>query len=263
MGVVGGWDGCAAMGSVIIVDTNSAESGLYDRILAKAPEGCQVRRERLDVCDVSIVTAHGTLLVERKHVADLCSSLSDGRFREQRARQLAAVDRDERVSVAWIVEGPLLGWHALHKPTDFSNAQMEAAVITTTIRDGLPILRVPDATSCAEAVLYLHKRLAAGDLDGAAATQRARAVGYGDVVHVKKATNKDRCMVWRMMLATTPGVSMSKADAIAALYATPGALVDMLRNRGAASLKELAAVPVGARKLGPAVAKRIIEVFGM
>ena len=66
-----------------------------------------------------------------------------------------------------------------------------------------------------------------------------------------------------MMLATTPGVSMSKADAIAALYATPGALVDMLRNRGAASLKELAAVPVGARKLGPAVAKRIIEVFGM
>ena len=252
------------MGSVIIIDTNSGETGLYERILAKAPADCQVRRERLDVCDVSIVTAHGTLLVERKHVADLCSSLSDHRYSEQKARQLAAVDTSERVSLAWLVEGPLLGWHALHKPTDFSNAQMEAAVITTAIRDGIPVLRVPDAASCAEAVLYLHKRLAAGDLDGAAASQRARAAGYGDVVHVRKAVNKDAPMVWRMMLSTTPGCSMAKADAIAAVYATPGALVDMLRSRGVkAGVKELASVPVGARKLGPAVAKRIVEVFGL
>ena len=250
-------------GSVIIVDTNTGEDSLYERIAAKALPGCQVRRERLDVCDVSIVTAHGTLLVERKHVADLCSSLSDNRYKEQKARQLAAVDLDERVSVLWVVEGPLLGWHALHKPTDFSNAQMEAAVITTAVRDSIPVLRVPDAASCAEAVLYLHKRLASGELDGAAASQRTRAAGYGNVVHVKKATNKDRFMVWQMMLATTPGISMSKSAAIAALYATPGALVDMLRSRGAASLKELAAVPVGTRKLGPAVAKRIIDVFGM
>ena len=186
----------------IMVDTNAGENGLFEKIAAKAV--CPVTRERLDVGDVSIISKHGTILVERKHVADLISSISDGRYANQRARQLAAVAADEtgRTQVVWIVEGPLSGWFALHKPMDFPNGQMEAAIISTAVRDGIPILRALNSEAVAEMVLYLYKRLDAGDLDGAAKAQKRAAAGYGDIVHVKKARNHDAGLTFKMMIAT-------------------------------------------------------------
>ena len=86
---------------------------LYAKLAAMAPPGCQVRRRgHLDVCDVAIETAaHSTMLMERKHRDDFCKSAVDGRYREQKARQLAAVDGGGgRTSVVWLVEGPLPKW---------------------------------------------------------------------------------------------------------------------------------------------------------
>jgi len=67
------------MGSFITIDVNAGENTVFDKISAGAT--CEVRRERLDVGDIRIVTEHCTVIVERKHVSDLISSIRDGRYK--------------------------------------------------------------------------------------------------------------------------------------------------------------------------------------
>jgi len=106
------------------------------------------------------------------------------------------------------------------------------------------------------------KRAEAGELDGDRKNQKRAADGYAGAVNPKKAKNMDGDMVFKMMLATVPGVSLSKAASVVASYPNPAALVDMIRSRPEkAAIKQIAAVECGARKLGPAAASKIVKVF--
>ena len=67
------------MESSITVDANAAEDFIYNFLFKKCPD--IVKRERLDVGDVRIVTEHCTVIVERKHTPDLVSSIRDGRYK--------------------------------------------------------------------------------------------------------------------------------------------------------------------------------------
>ena len=135
--------------------------------------------------------------------------------------------------------------------------------MTTSIRDGIPVLRARDGASCAAHVLYLHKRLAANELGGDGAAQRGRAAGYGGVMHTHKGSNMDDAMVWQTMLGVVRGMSAEKAAAVGAAYATPRALAELISSRDAkAAAQVLAGVATGARRLGPVVAKRIVDLFG-
>ena len=248
----------------VVVDTNSGEDAVHAALCARLGDA-QVRRARLDVGDFLIECDDGTrVIVERKHVNDLIGSLGDSRYREQKARQLAAVDADEsgRTTVVWAVEGPLPGWHASIAPTGFPASQLEAAVISTAVRDAIPVLRCRDAEAVAETVAYLHARAAAGELDGAARTQRKVAAGYSSFVHVKKAANGDPALTFKSMLSTVPGLSMTKAAALIERFPS---LTRMVAELSPLSHKEatkrLADVQCGARRLGPAVAAKLVQIF--
>ena len=69
------------------VDTNVGETPLFDALQARLGADL-VARERLDVGDVVLSAGGDTLLVERKTWVDLASSLTDGRYAEQKARLL-------------------------------------------------------------------------------------------------------------------------------------------------------------------------------
>ena len=63
----------------ITCDANAGENAVFEIISAKAT--CPVHRKRLDVGDFLIETEHGSIILERKHVPDLISSIRDGRYR--------------------------------------------------------------------------------------------------------------------------------------------------------------------------------------
>ena len=146
------------------VDTNAGESALFAALQARLGAE-QVVRERLDVGDVVLKTDDGgtALVVERKTWADLASSLTDGRYAEQKARLLAvaaaaapAAPSNEEgeeeegaeaqhaapasapgassstiIAVLYVVEGALRGWEgavggAIGGPFRVKNAQLEA-----------------------------------------------------------------------------------------------------------------------------------------
>ena len=108
------------------VDTNAGETALFAALQARLGAE-QVVRERLDVGDVVLQTDDGgaALVVERKTWADLASSLTDGRYAEQKARLLA---------VAAAAAAPAAPSHAEAQPAAPASAQGT----TSSIARGAP-----------------------------------------------------------------------------------------------------------------------------
>jgi ERCC4-type nuclease len=248
--------------SEIVVDTNPHELPLFNNLIAAEPGA--VRRERLDVGDVLLRANGATLIIERKTFSDLAASLADGRSQEQRARQLAAVGQDStgKTQLLYMIEGPLSS-HDLMTTAGFNVKAAECALVKASVRDGIPVIRVPDHRTLCDTVHYLYKSLGAGELDGEATAQKRAAAGYADTVHVKKAANDDPELSWKMVLATFRGISMDKAAQLARTFPGPLSLSRAIEGRPAKeAMKIIAAADVGKdRKLGPAIAKRVFEVF--
>jgi hypothetical protein len=153
----------------IVVDTNAGETALYQALVRRF-DASTVTRRKLDVGDVMLVADAGTVYVERKTWLDWAKSLSDGRYANQKARLLAAArgggdaaDDDEgeaapattttsTTAVLYLVEGALTGWSGkvagggggMGPVSKMTNAQLEAAVVMTAVRDGVPVLRSKD-----------------------------------------------------------------------------------------------------------------------
>jgi ERCC4-type nuclease len=288
--------------AAIAVDTNAGEAGLHAALVQRFGEST-VERRRLDVGDVVLTggDSGAVVLIERKTWADLAKSLTDGRYAEQKARLLSCVaggggaraeegdaseasgEEAEAAGAArmptravYIVEGALKGWAGavgghMGGLSKMKNARLEAAIVMTGVRDGVPVLRSKDAAHTAELVGYLYTKLRDGALQSAGGG--AGGGGYASLLKKRKRDNLSPETTWQVMLAQVPGMSATKAAAVAARYPSLSALA-------AATEKELAAVqvlaapaPAGdaaapspprptkpARRLGPVVAKRLVAL---
>ena len=244
----------------IVVDSNSGENEIFELIRASEPDA--TRRERLDVGDILLRANGETIIVERKATNDLASSLSDGRYRDQKMRQLAAVAQDPegKTKLVYIVEGPLMA-HDMVTQGGVTVRQLECAIVKSAVRDAIPVIRVPCKKSLAETVLYLFRELKAGELDGDSKAQQRAAAPLADV-HVKKARNVTVPVMWKMALATVPGMSMAKAEQFTQQYHGPASISDAIRNLDdRRAVKLIAASDAGGRKLGPKIAERLVQMF--
>ena len=256
------------MASILVtVDANAGESDLYVRLGALMGEE-RVQRRRLDIGDVLLEhPEHGSVAIERKRWDDLASSLADGRWAEQKARLMAAAS-SEKMTVVYLVVGPLPGWHARWppgRPAAGPAGHVECAVLGAAVGDGIPVLRALDGEAAAETVAALARKLEDNGLDGAARAQKATAAGYAGF-STKKSANVDAGVTWQAMLSAVRGVSAAKAKALAGLYPNAAKLAAAVEGAGSrkAATKLLAASALGEgqRALGPAVAGRLVEIFG-
>ncbi len=284
-------EGCAT----IVVDTNDGESAVHARLRTLVREHnrerkkppLQLARRPLRLGDVKLLYLDGearahTLLLERKTAADWASSITDGRYREQKARFLqareAALRRQEEQEeqekqegqegcddaeapprMMYVIEGlePLPFDDGRAIPHALPNKSLKAAVLTTSLRDGLPVVNSRDPGDTAAIAFYLAKRFALGDLaSSAAASHSARVcVGAGGGATRKRDALSTPAALLGAMLCQVKGMSVPRADCVVAAFPAAAALV-------AASAKELAQLRVeGKRRLGPKVAAAIKGVF--
>lgn len=252
-----------------VVDTNAGEDEMFAKLACKLGEE-RVTRRRLDVGDVLLEhPEHGSVAIERKSWEDLASSLADGRWAEQKARLMAtAAASSEKMTVVYLVVGPLPGWHArwpVGSPAAGPAGHVECAVLGAAVGDGIPVLRALDGEAAAETVAALARKLAENGLDGAARAQKATAAGYAGF-STKKSANVDAGVTWQAMLSAVRGVSAAKAKALAGLYPNAAKLAAAVEGAGtrkaATKLLAASALGEGQRALGPAVAGRLVEIFG-
>jgi ERCC4-type nuclease len=225
------------------------------RILGK-DEGVLVKQ--LDVGDAHIVCTSASadtsaaaaeterkiaVIAERKAVADLESSLTDGRYREQRTRLLATCAQ-VGAKPLYIIEGPL----------DRLNGRKtieELWVILNrlTMRYGIALMLTDDYAQTADYLKTLVKQVAA---DPACFDGSTISTSYSAYVKTsKKATKEDPHNFFVAVVTQCHGVSAAIGTVLASHYSGLEALM-------AASAAEIAAVEKApGKKVGKAVGERL------
>lgn len=213
----------------------------------------------LAIGDFQILSADRPLLVgERKTLADFAASNTDGRYREQRARLLAARGATG-CSLVYVLEG---GWSGDDSRIVGGHGRVTEGLLrrlTTRlqIRYGMPVLA---AASVAETARWLATMLAQLTDDATVfqpgegeATGAVMAGITGSLSTIKKE-NRTGGSVATAMLSAIPGLGEKRCGALLALKS--------IRELATLTAEEIGALSVGGRKLGAKVGVAIAEALG-
>ncbi len=136
----------------VVVDDREADSEVVHAL--RDIDGVEVEVRRLGLGDYNI---NGNLLIERKTLGDLASSIKDGRLLQQACRLASSPTRS-----AVILEGTA---------DDLVRSRMrreaiQGALITLTIVLGIPVLRSKDPIDSAQLMLYAARQMCKISLRG-------------------------------------------------------------------------------------------------
>lgn len=207
--------------------------------------------KQLPVADIWIGTsdekiAEGGLVIERKSIRDLEASILDGRYREQRGRILAFC-HEHKTQPMYIIEGSL----------GSATGRLQKKALLKFIHRlifhyQIAVMQTASLQETAELVQTLEEQWAE---DPAALQRTTELVKVADGLHIqKKANASDPTQFAIAALAQCPGLSVKMAEQIIQTFGSFKGAFD-------APLKELEAVKVGARKVGPVVAKRLYDLL--
>lgn len=223
----------------------------------------------LDIGDIQFIR-DGELyvVIERKTYADFVSSMSDGRYREQKARLMSerekAATAGRSLRLIYLFEGqltPTLSKTYTVGRTSFSETSIISAMSRAMIKDALYIIQLPSADATTKWIQGMYDKLVTtpDEFEGGAAAIEA-AGGYASLIASRKKDNVTPEVAYRAMLSTIPGVSAKAADAIATTWPNMPALCTHLASNG---IIELGDIKVGAKRLGKTVADRIREMLSI
>lgn len=93
------------------------------------------------------------IIIERKTLSDLISSLRDGRYKEQKTRLLSLYKHDENVKICYILEG---NYNTSLRGT---LAQLHGCIISMIFRDNIHVINTSSIEETCSLILQLQKRM--------------------------------------------------------------------------------------------------------
>ena len=241
--------------ALVTVDSNHHENGLASAIEGALDPAHSVNRRSLAVGDVLVHVEGepdaGALLFEIKRSEDWAASIRSGRLDDQRERLIEHVQAcDGAVKATLVYQGAWPGFSGIRDyRTGISPAAVSGSILRSWTRDHLGTLCVPAQSDVAELVAQSAVDLVSGKL------APKEADGSWQARSAKRPRNR-RAMKppVELMLAALDGVGGRTAAAVAAAYPGVAALV-------AADQGDIAAVSIGARRVGPSTAATIKSTF--
>jgi crossover junction endonuclease MUS81 len=206
----------------------------------------------LEVGDFAIYdsSAKETLhcIIERKTVNDLCASIKDGRFREQKAR-LGNIDAGK---VIYIIEE----YHTKHNGK-LPKSTIDGAIVNLLFKHGFKVLFSLNSKHTLEYITMMHKKFANGDFSSNVKGDVAptKLLSKGDVV----AEN-----ITALQLSAIRGVSYKVATFITESYPSMKSLIDAYSSKDTEDEKKLLLAHLQitkTRKLGKALSAKIYETL--
>jgi ERCC4-type nuclease len=201
-----------------------------------------IPQQQLAVGDAWICDTGGNplVVVERKTTADFEASFLDGRYREQRTRLLAFC-AEKKARALYVLEGGIDG-----RRRSLGRDTLQKLLHRLMLRYGVAVWHTTGLEDTAGTL-----RLLSAQVGEDVKVFEAETVSYTDVNKVSKKENSENPTVFAVgCLQHCPGVSANAAKALVEAF---GGFQGVL----AAEEKMLAETKVGARKLGPVVAKRL------
>lgn len=187
---------------------------------------------RLDLGDFLI----GEYIFERKTKADLFSSITDGRYHEQKSRMLECFGSDKIIYIIEMESGNFVD----------EDTKMNS-IFNMMVRDGIRILRTTSHLETAVALMKFAescRRHSSGKLSN---------VTNIDALTRSRGKTKKTDTFYLSCLQLLPGVSSVTAKIIMEKYPT----LDIFINTAKNNIEEIGNINTGKRRLGNAVAKKI------
>ena len=221
--------------------------------------GFEVKFGPLELGDIRIVlSGHDgvlrELVFERKTLADLVSSVCDGRYREQKARLLSNVASS---NISYVVEGDTLCQSIRRGAKSVSSAYLNMI-----FRDDIHLFFTRDVAETGLLLLSICTKMTEKPANysvPSGAQSQSTGKDYTSFLKLKSKKNHnitpDNCMI--LQLAQIPSISNVIAKNIVGVFPTIGALVDAMR--ACSSQHEKHKILAGINKVGKAKATKILE----
>lgn len=203
------------------------------------------------------------LILERKTLNDLAMSNRDNRYREQRARLLSSVTPDRRIG--YVIEGRWTGNDSQTYGHGSSTEKVLRHILwRLQFKYSVPVFQTRSVAETLDLVLgfcspllkeatYFKEERLLDNLDKTAHVASA-AVAEVNLSAVKRENWTPEANAVAA-LTTVPGCSLATAQKIMEQ-------VNTIAGLSLLSEKDIAALSIGTRKVGPILAKRIVSVFG-
>lgn len=202
----------------------------------------------LDVGDFIIKDENNQIcaIIERKTCNDLCSSIIDGRFREQKVR---ISDSIESCKVMYIIEG-------IKSKCRLKPNIINGCLLNLLWKHNFKVMHTLDASDTVEVIFQLYKKMSESNSDT-----------FGPIAHVtvsnlisKKSKFYENPMVH--IIQTIPGVSVRIAECISDRYKNINELLKSYIEHGELLLSEI--MITEKRKIGKFLSQKIYNVlFGI
>lgn len=207
-------------------------------------------------------TTNSIVLIERKEIEDLCSSLKDGRFDEQKQKLSATVTTNPR-PVAFLIEG------------DYNNhpkcATIDSVILTTQFRDGFFVLRstnslnksdINDTTTTGALLLRISDLIQRGKFEPVSEEELHKRFIASRSIHRAGQSLSRSNDWWQLALSQIDGVGPKAGKAIVARYPTVKTLLDAFAESGPNAPMLLKDVTnASGRRLGQKISAKVFETI--
>lgn len=212
----------------------------------------------LDVGDMQILDVISNeilVLIERKTLSDLSSSITDGRYKEQKQRLLHAISN--RTKKIYVIEGEDM--------TDFhlDKSVFDGVMINTVVRDGIMIYRTKNLDETVNMMIHIQKNVEdhyEEILENFLGVPNEKDVEYQIFKTVKKENMTEK-IVFRAMLSMIPQVSNTIADVLIEKYENMERMIIEIREEDTNEmLHKISEMKYGTaqRRIGEVTAMRIL-----
>lgn len=188
--------------------------------------------ENLAIGDICIRSSGvDLLLLERKSLHDLASSIRDGRYKEQSFRL-----NDSNVhnhNIVYVIEGNLSKYNPPKMiKSPITRRALQSAIISLSYYKGFSVMRTESVTDTAEYVVALLEKLTKENKPGYynATESVDEPDKYTGCIQKQKKNYITPDNIHEIMLATIPGISITTARAIMSEYKTIEHLISSCRN---------------------------------
>ena len=153
------------------------------------------------------------LLIERKTVNDLCSSIVDGRNREQKIRLLnCGIDRSK---IMYLVEGNIETLKTMYSKNVMTPRKIYGSIVNTIIRDNLKVFRTVNLKETIHLMKRIYEKL---QTNPEKLLPEKTEICYASTIKRKKKENMTTDVCSLVQLSQIPSVSISIAKVVLKEY---------------------------------------------
>ena len=193
----------------------------------------------LDLGDIIIKTDNLELIIERKEITDLASSIRDGRLREQKIRLIRNYNKK---NIIYIIEGDVTKENSSMKYNKITKYTIYSSIFNMLVRDNINIFMSSSIKNTIECIEMLIKKIQKKTLkiikydnQNENNTQKQEQLYNQTIIEnmsrpicTNKSKNITPDIVYKSQLSCIPGISYTTAEAIEKMYPNMVNLINSL-----------------------------------